>query len=113
MSSRSRHLSATSIAPASPGGDPRGVEPRPPPSVQESPAMPRPLRPIDDQLVYHVINRGNNRAPVFFQDGAITAYESFPKPPPPRRRRWSAFVHQAPPDEELAALRRSTQTGLP
>ena len=30
---------------------------------------------------------------------------------PPRR--WAAFVHQAPPDEELTALRRSTQTGLP
>ena len=30
--------------------------------------MPRPLRPIDDRLVYHVINRGNNRAPVFFDD---------------------------------------------
>jgi putative transposase len=30
--------------------------------------MPRPLRPIDDRLVYHVIHRGNNSAPVFFVD---------------------------------------------
>lgn len=27
--------------------------------------MPRPLRPVDDGLVYHVINRGNNRQDVF------------------------------------------------
>ena len=27
--------------------------------------MPRPLRPIDDGLVYHVISRGNNRQEVF------------------------------------------------
>ena len=27
--------------------------------------MPRPLRPIADGLVYHVINRGNNRQDVF------------------------------------------------
>jgi REP-associated tyrosine transposase len=27
--------------------------------------MPRPLRPIDDGLIYHVINRGNNRQDVF------------------------------------------------
>jgi hypothetical protein len=31
--------------------------------------MPRPLRPIDDGLVYHVINRGNNRQPVFCHEG--------------------------------------------
>jgi putative transposase len=36
--------------------------------------MPRPLRPIDDRLVYHVINRGNNRAPVFFDDGGYEAF---------------------------------------
>ena len=198
--------------------------------------MPRPLRPIDDRLVYHVINRGNNRAPVFFEDGdyeaflkalgdlkrrrpfefygyclmpnhvhllirpletsisrlmqsllvshtqrhhrchgsgghvwqgrfkspviqdddhlltvlryieanplragwskppRITAgaaspptawaaptrcstrsplYESLAKTPQTRRRRWSAFVHQTPSDEELAAIRRSCSTGLP
>ncbi len=27
--------------------------------------MPRPLRPIDKGLIYHVINRGNNRQNVF------------------------------------------------
>ena len=198
--------------------------------------MPRPLRPIDDRLVYHVINRGNNRAPVFFDDqdyaaflkavadlkqrrpfefygyclmpnhvhllirpletpisrimqsllvshtqryhryhhggghvwqgrfkspviqdddhlltvlryieanplragmveaagdyrwssfpahglgrpdpllDPITVYESLAKTPATRRRRWTALVHQTPSDEELAALRRSTQTGLP
>ena len=198
--------------------------------------MPRPLRPIDDRLVYHVINRGNNCAPVFFDDedyaaflkaigdlkrrrpfefygyclmpnhvhllirpvetpisrimqsllvshtqryhrchhsgghvwqgrfkspviqdddhlltvlryieanplrahlveaagdyrwssfpahglgrrdtllDPFTAYEALATTPANRRRRWSAFVHQTPPDEELAALRRSTQTGLP
>lgn len=198
--------------------------------------MPRPLRPIDDRLVYHVVNRGNNRAPVFFDDqdyaaflkavadlrqrrpfefygyclmpnhvhllirpletpisrimqsllvshtqryhrchhggghvwqgrfkspviqdddhlltvlryieanplragmveaagdyrwssfpahglghpdpllDPITVYESLAKTPATRRRRWSALVHQTPSDEELAALRRSTQTGLP
>ncbi len=26
--------------------------------------MPRPLRPIADELIYHVINRGNNRQTV-------------------------------------------------
>jgi putative transposase len=198
--------------------------------------MPRPLRPIDDRLVYHVINRGNNRAPVFFEDGdyeaflnalgdlkgrrpfefygyclmpnhvhllirpldtpisrlmqsllvshtqryhrrhqsgghvwqgrfkspviqdddhlltvlryieanplrarmveaagdyrwssfashglgradplldPLTTHESLAKTPQARRRRWSAFVHQTPSDEELAAIRRSCSTGLP
>ena len=36
--------------------------------------MPRPLRPIEDRLVYHVINRGNNRAPVFHDDGDYEAF---------------------------------------
>ena len=198
--------------------------------------MPRPPRPIDDRLVYHVINRGNNRAPVFFDDDdyaaflkaladlkgrrpfechgyclmpnhvhllirpletpisrlmqsllvshtqryhrchrtgghvwqgrfkspvvqdddhlltvlryieanplrarivetagdyrwssfpahglgredglldPVPAYEAIAEGPSARRRRWAAFVHQAPSDEELAALRRSTQAGLP
>ena len=43
----------------------------------------------------------------------ITVYESLARTPATRRRRWSAFVQQLPPDEELAAVRRSTQTGLP
>jgi putative transposase len=29
--------------------------------------MPRPLRPIADGLLYHALNRGNNRSTVFFR----------------------------------------------
>ncbi len=36
--------------------------------------MPRPLRPIADGLVYHVINRGNNRQPVFHSEGDYLAF---------------------------------------
>jgi putative transposase len=36
--------------------------------------MPRPLRPIADGLVYHVINRGNNRQPVFHGEGDYAAF---------------------------------------
>jgi len=36
--------------------------------------MPRPLRPIDDGLIYHVINRGNNRQAVFRKDGDFRAF---------------------------------------
>jgi putative transposase len=36
--------------------------------------MPRTLRPIADGLVYHVINRGNNRQPVFLADGDYAAF---------------------------------------
>ena len=36
--------------------------------------MPRPPRPLGDRLVYHVINRGNNRAPVFHKDGDYAAF---------------------------------------
>jgi putative transposase len=36
--------------------------------------MPRPLRPIDDGLIYHVINRGNNRQNVF---GKPSDYQAF------------------------------------
>jgi len=43
----------------------------------------------------------------------VIAYEALAADPAERRRLWSAFVHQAPPDDELAALRRSVQTGLP
>jgi putative transposase len=198
--------------------------------------MPRSLRPVGDRLVYHVINRGNNRAPVFFDDGdheaflkaigdlkqrrpfelygyclmpnhvhllirtletpisrilqsllvshtqryhrchhsvghvwqgrfkspviqdddhlltvlryleanpvrarlvesagdyrwssfswhglgrpdtlldPLPEYENLAKTPASRRRRWSAFVHKIPSDEELAAIRRSSSTGLP
>lgn len=36
--------------------------------------MPRPLRPIDDGLIYHVINRGNNRQPVFLKQEDFEAF---------------------------------------
>jgi hypothetical protein len=36
--------------------------------------MPRPLRPIDDRLVYHVINRGTNRQPMFHDEGDYVAF---------------------------------------
>jgi len=36
--------------------------------------MSRPLRPISAGLIYHVINRGNNRQPVFFGEGDYSAF---------------------------------------
>jgi putative transposase len=36
--------------------------------------MPRPLRPIDDGLVYHVVNRGNNRQEVFRKAADFEAF---------------------------------------
>jgi putative transposase len=36
--------------------------------------MPRPLRPIADGLIYHVINRGNNRQKVFRKRGDFVAF---------------------------------------
>ncbi len=36
--------------------------------------MPRPLRPIDDGLIYHVINRGNNRQRVFRKRADFAAF---------------------------------------
>ncbi len=36
--------------------------------------MPRPNRAVDDRLVYHVTNCGNNRAPVFHDDDDYTAF---------------------------------------
>ena len=36
--------------------------------------MPRPLRPIAEGLVYHVINRGNGRQQVFFSEGDYLAF---------------------------------------
>jgi putative transposase len=43
----------------------------------------------------------------------ISAYESLGAYPAARRRRWSAYVHQTPDVNELAAIRRSDETGLP
>ena len=36
--------------------------------------MPRPLRPIDAGLIYHVINRGNNRQDVFRKQADFEAF---------------------------------------
>jgi putative transposase len=36
--------------------------------------MPRPLRPIDDGLIYHVISRGNNRQDVFHKPADFQAF---------------------------------------
>lgn len=36
--------------------------------------MPRPLRAIDQGLVYHVLNRGNNRQDVFLKDADFRAF---------------------------------------
>jgi hypothetical protein len=36
--------------------------------------MGRPLRPVADGLVYHAINRGNNRDRVFCDDGDCRAF---------------------------------------
>lgn len=36
--------------------------------------MPRPLRAIDDGLIYHVINRGNNRQKVFRKSADFAAF---------------------------------------
>lgn len=36
--------------------------------------MPRPLRPVDDGLIYHVIDRGNNRQNVFHKDADFKAF---------------------------------------
>src|SRR5271168_1218463 len=36
--------------------------------------MSRPLRPIEEGLIYHVINRGNNRQPVFTKAADFEAF---------------------------------------
>lgn len=36
--------------------------------------MPRPLRPLDPEGIYHVVVRGNNREPVFSDDGDRQEY---------------------------------------
>ena len=44
---------------------------------------------------------------------AMPAYELLAARPAARRRRWSAYVHRTPDEVELAAIRRSSETGLP
>jgi putative transposase len=43
----------------------------------------------------------------------VAPYEALAAGAPARRRRWSAYVHQTPDAAELAAIRRSGETGLP
>ena len=43
----------------------------------------------------------------------VEPYEQLAVRPAWRRRRWSAYVHQEPEEQELAAIRRSNETGLP
>ena len=40
-------------------------------------------------------------------------YDALAAYPAVRQRRWSAYVHQVPEEAELAAIRRSSETGLP
>jgi putative transposase len=44
---------------------------------------------------------------------AVPAYDSLAVHAAARQRRWSAYVHQTPDEVELAAIRRSDETGLP
>ena len=44
---------------------------------------------------------------------AWKAYEALAVQRAARLRRWSAYVHQTPDEAELAAIRRSNETGLP
>jgi putative transposase len=43
----------------------------------------------------------------------LPEYESLGARPAVRRRRWSAYVQHRPAEDELSAIRRSTETGLP
>jgi hypothetical protein len=43
----------------------------------------------------------------------IPAYDLLGSSASVRQRRWSAYVHRTPDEAELAAIRRSNETGLP
>ena len=43
----------------------------------------------------------------------VTGYDALASYPAARQRRWSAYVHGTPEEAELAAIRRSSETGLP
>ena len=43
----------------------------------------------------------------------VVPYEALAAGAVTRQRRWSAYVHQTPEESELAAIRRSNETGLP
>jgi len=65
--------------------------------------MPRPLRPIDKGLIYHVINRGNQR----------TAGDADANVRRTRQRKWSRYVHRQPDEDESLAISQSIATDLP
>jgi len=44
---------------------------------------------------------------------AVAGYDALGAYPAVRQRRWSAYVHQEAEEAELAAIRRSKETGLP
>ena len=43
----------------------------------------------------------------------VAGYDALASYPAVRQRRWSAYVHRTPEEAELAAIRRSSETGLP
>lgn len=54
---------------------------------------------------------GNGRADPILD--STPAYEAMGARAATCQRRWSAYVHQTPDADELAAIRRSSQMGLP
>jgi putative transposase len=75
--------------------------------------------PLRAKLVEHAgeyrwssfAGHGNGRADPLLD--STPAYAALGSPPAARERRWSAYVHQTPDADELAAIRRSSETGLP
>ena len=43
----------------------------------------------------------------------VPGYDALASRPAARQRRWSAYVRRTPEEAELAAIRRSSETGLP
>jgi putative transposase len=56
-------------------------------------------------------SHGNGRGDPLIDSN--TAYENLGAHASVRQRRWSAYVHKTPDANELAAIRRSSETGLP
>jgi putative transposase len=54
---------------------------------------------------------GLGRSDALLDPGA--GYDALASYPAARQRRWSACVHRTPEEAELAAIRRSSETGLP
>lgn len=63
----------------------------------------------DDPTVY----QQRRRSPANPLLDRLVAYEALAGEAAERKRLWSAFVQSKPSEQELTALRRSTQTGLP